>query len=350
MAPGETPEVRLPTLGKRPGPHSSAWKFPCLSPYEAGIVAATLRRIAPVLHFIHAGAMNKIVNLVLSSVLFVLCASAAEKNSQLERDKLPVPADGKIPIAFMLGPDAEVVDFSGPWGVFEYVQLEGRDGSPFQPYTVAATRNPLKVSAGLTIVPDYTFENAPAPRVIVVPAMAKIDDPPMLAWLQKWAPKSDLTLSVCNGAFILGKAGLLSGKTATAHHGALGMLGVEFPDVTVRRGARFVDAGKISTAGGLTSGIDLALHVVERYFGRTVAEQTAGNLEYQGQGWKDPDSNRAFAKRPVSSPGHPICPVCESALGPNAKIRETYKGQEILFCSESCKKHFDQNPARFFSP
>src|SRR5437764_874558 len=82
----------------------------------------------------------------------------------------------------------------------------------------------------------------------------------------------------------------------TTHHSAYRELAAAFPDITVKRGARFVDQGNIASAGGLSSGIDLALHVVERYFGRDVAQSVAYNMEYQGQGWLNADSNEIYAK------------------------------------------------------
>jgi transcriptional regulator GlxA family with amidase domain len=99
------------------------------------------------------------------------------------------------------------------------------------------------------------------------------------------ASSTDVIMSVCTGAFQLGKAGLLSGKTATTHHDFLDRFAESFPDVTVKRGLRFVEEEKISTAGGLSSGIDLALRVVDRYFGRDVAQATATYMEYQSKGW-----------------------------------------------------------------
>jgi transcriptional regulator GlxA family with amidase domain len=84
---------------------------------------------------------------------------------------------------------------------------------------------------------------------------------------------------------MLAKAGLLDGKSATTHHDFLNQLEKNFPKVKVRRGVRFVEGEKISTAGGLSSGIDLALRVVERYFGRPAAEKTSAFMEYQGTGW-----------------------------------------------------------------
>jgi len=97
----------------------------------------------------------------------------------------------------------------------------------------------------------------------------------MREWLRKISQIADVTMPVCTGAFQLAKAGLLAGKSATTHHEFLDRLEKDFPDVNVARGVRFVEGERISTAGGLSSGIDLALRVVERYFGRKVAETTA---------------------------------------------------------------------------
>jgi transcriptional regulator GlxA family with amidase domain len=210
---------------------------------------------------------------------------------------LTVPASGFINVAFLISPGAEVVDFTGPWGVFEYVFIGKYYRRPFKLYTVAASRDPIKVSGGMTIVPNHTYGDAPAPNVIVVPAMnTETLAPAALDWLRSAQKETDVTMSVCNGSFVLGKAGLLDGKNATAHHGGYGSFRAEFPKVNLIRGMRYVEDGKIATSGGLTSGVDLALRVVERYFGREVAKKTASNLEYQGTGWMYPKSNAQFAK------------------------------------------------------
>jgi transcriptional regulator GlxA family with amidase domain len=95
-------------------------------------------------------------------------------------------------------------------------------------------------------------------------------------------------MSVCTGAFQLGKAGLLDGKKATTHHEFFDKFQKEFPNVTLLRGHRFVQSDDVLyTAGVLTSGIDLALHIVEKFYGRDAAQKTANYMEYQGKGWSD---------------------------------------------------------------
>lgn len=202
--------------------------------------------------------------------------------------KLTAPSKGKIPVAFTISEGATVIDFAGPWEVFQDVMIESRgsnhdDQMPFQLYTVSDTTAPVSGSGGLKLVPDYTFESAPQPKVIVVPAQR--GSQAQHAWLRKMVGSTDIIMSVCTGAFQLGRAGLLSGKSATTHHDFFEQFEKAFPDVKLKRGLRFVEEEEFSTAGGLSSGIDLALRVVERYFGREVAQTTATYMEYQSKGW-----------------------------------------------------------------
>ena len=130
---------------------------------------------------------------------------------------------------------------------------------------------------------DFTLSQAPQPQVLVVPSSR--GSQAAVEYVRRASAGAHITMSVCTGAFQLGRAGLLSGKEATTHHDFFDDFARSFPDVKLKRGLRFVEGPRISTAGGLTSGIDLALRVVERYFGRATAEQTAFYMEYQSKGW-----------------------------------------------------------------
>ncbi len=273
-------------------------------------------------------------------------SSVASSLATLEPLPAPGPQD-RIPVAFLLSEGAEVVDFAGPWGVFEYVILPDRDTLPFELFTVAETSAPLIVSGGMKVVANYTYENAPQPKVIVIPAQSD-PTPAAIAWLQRAAAGADLTMSVCTGAFLLAESGLLNGRDATTHHGSLAVFAADYQQVRVHRGARFTDSGNVATAGGLTSGIDLALHVVERYFGQDVAEQTILSLEYQGQGWRDPASNAAYAQRPRLTGEPPVCPVCEYVI-PDRIDRPTlaYRGKTYTFCGTGCRDRFERDPEYF---
>ena len=182
-----------------------------------------------------------------------------------------------------------MIDFAGPWEVFQDVMVADAKNQedhrhPFRLYTVSENTEAIEASGGMKIVPDYTFENAPAPKVVVIPAQA--GSKALHAWLRKVVDSTDVTMSVCTGAFQLGRAGLLAGKEATTHHDFYDAFAQRNPKVTLVRGERFVEADRVvATAGGLSSGIDLALHIVQRYFGREAAARTAAYMEYNGTGW-----------------------------------------------------------------
>ena len=226
----------------------------------------------------------------ISSLMGAIAMLVGGAGEAAEPSRLIPPAKGEILVAFVLTEGATMIDFAGPWEVFQDVHVEGRAASmdgmmPFHLYTVSDSRTPIRTSGGMQVIPDYTFDDAPAPRVVVVGAQAGKSER-MLEWLRRSARESDVLMSVCTGAFKLGAAGVLDGKKATTHHDFFDQFAKRFPAVSLQRGKRYVRSdATIFTAGGLTSGIDLALHIVELYFGRSVAEQTAIYMEYEGKGW-----------------------------------------------------------------
>jgi YHS domain-containing protein/putative intracellular protease/amidase len=272
--------------------------------------------------------------------------SSGDNKQATKANSLKPPAQGQIPVAFVISDGAVIIDFCGPWEVFRDVNIPGLEDGPFRLYTVSDTTSPIHAGGGMQIIPDYSLANAPAPKVIVIPAQSKPSEG-MLKWIRESTKNTDVTMSVCTGAFVLAKTGLLSGKTATTFHGAFVPFAMQFPDIQLKRGARFVENGNLATAGGLSSGIDLALRVVERYYGREIAKKTAYNMEYQGQGWMNPDSNQVYASAPVSTAEHPLCPVCGMDVDPKTAPRSVYKGTTYYFCSDDDKKTFDVAPDKF---
>ena len=205
---------------------------------------------------------------------------------------LQPPEGRKIRVAIVLTEGAVVIDYAGPWEVFENVHIGTGDMDqmmPFELYTVSGDRKPIHTSGGMkpgmTVVPDYAFADAPTPDVVVVGAQS--GDEQLGPWLRKVHEQHALIMSVCTGAFRVAETGLLDGKSATTHHASLQRLANQYPRIAVRRSVRYVESDPlILTAGGLSSGIDSALHVVQLYYGPQVAQATADYMEYQGQGWK----------------------------------------------------------------
>ena len=199
---------------------------------------------------------------------------------------------GPIPVAILLGPNATLIDFAGPW---EILGAAAYSCAGFNAYSVAATLDPVLCDDGRTtmgggkpasaprILPDFTFANAPQPGVVIVGAQDG-DDERTIEWIRHVATKADLVASVCVGAFLLAKTGLLDGKRATTNRNAYDDFQKSFPKVTLVRGVRFIDNGNVATATGLTAGIDLALHIVERYYGSAVTQKLADYEEWRRLG------------------------------------------------------------------
>lgn len=192
---------------------------------------------------------------------------------------------GTIKVAFVLSEGANVMDIAGPWEVFQDTMLDDDKGTmPFVLYTVAASKAPLHTSGsgapGMTITPDYSFDDAPTPDIVVVGAQS--GGLALREWIKRQHAADKTLLSICTGAFELANAGLLNGKPATTHHDYADTLHKAFPDIKLVREVRYVQADPHTyTAGGLTSGIDLSLHIVAQYFGDKQAQRTADFLEYR---------------------------------------------------------------------
>jgi len=183
------------------------------------------------------------------------------------------------------------LDVAGPFEVFSRTRLvpgvESRrteEGAPFDVFTVARTREAVTASGGLVLVPRYSFEDAPPIHLLLVPGgfgtRPLLQDTETIDWIRRTAAAARKVASVCTGALLLARAGLLEGRRATTHWGAFGLLASLGRNITIDREARFVD-DSVLTSAGVASGMDLAFHVVDTLFGRDVADETAHYLEYR---------------------------------------------------------------------
>ena len=187
--------------------------------------------------------------------------------------------------------DVEVLDFAGPFEVFSRVRLEPGVASrrsdasaPFNVFTIAALPGTLTATGGLVIQPTHTFANLPRIDLLIVPGgfgtRPLLEDAPAIDWIRSTSDAAQQTMSVCTGSLLLAKAGVLSGRRATTHWGALELLGSIDPSIRVEHSVRAVHDGVHSSAG-VSAGIDMALDVVEELHGREVADETARYIEYR---------------------------------------------------------------------
>mgnify|MGYP001226932849 CR=1 FL=1 len=196
-----------------------------------------------------------------------------------------------ISVGIYIFPDAEVLDFAGPYEVFTTASRVFRRTSPSLPepftvFTIAREAGTVKARAGLVVRPDYTFAHHPPIDVLLVAGGIVTDElntPAVAEWIAHTSASAKLTASVCTGSFLLARAGLLDHRSATTHWEDISELRALFPAVSVVERRRWVDEDSIVTSAGISAGIDMSLHLVERLAGRELAVRTARQMDYDWQ-------------------------------------------------------------------
>ncbi len=189
-------------------------------------------------------------------------------------------------VGILLFDRVEVLDFAGPYEVFS--QAKNDDDTPCLRVLTVAAIPEIRCNGGLRVLVDETFDSCPALDTLVIPGGPGADDrtdeqdESLIPFIQRRAPKTQLVASVCTGAFILGRAGLIDGLRATTHSSLLDRFRMEFPRIDLVK-EKVVDQGSIITAAGVSSGIDLSLYLLERWFGPSVRQRSARNLDGE---WK----------------------------------------------------------------
>jgi transcriptional regulator GlxA family with amidase domain len=193
-----------------------------------------------------------------------------------------------ISVGIFVFDEIEVLDFAGPYEVFTTAtRVSSRaDGSrpvPFNVFTIAKDKNTIRTRPGLIVQADYTISNHPPIDLLLVPGgvvTAELATSTVSDWISTLSPRPRLIASVCTGAFLLAKAGLLDGKLATTHWEDVDDMRAMFPSVTVLEGRRWVDENSIVTSAGISAGIDMSLHLVERLVDRELSLRTAHQMDY----------------------------------------------------------------------
>ena len=187
--------------------------------------------------------------------------------------------------------EVEVLDLGGPFEVFSTAsrmkaRLQPGAAKPFEVFTIADTMRTVRARGGLMVQPNFDISNHPAIDLFIVPGgvvTAELKRDSIIGWITRTAAKASLTASVCTGAFLLGKAGLLRGKTITTHWEDIDDFRSMFPDIPVQDKNRWVDAGTIVTSAGISAGLDMSLHLVARLEGEELAVRTARQMDYDWQ-------------------------------------------------------------------
>ncbi|HEX4964136.1 MAG TPA: DJ-1/PfpI family protein [Thermoanaerobaculia bacterium] len=189
-------------------------------------------------------------------------------------------------VAIVVYDGVELLDFAGPVEVLQNAARFGANGQDpaFKLYTVSRTKEPVLSLRLVHVTPDYSIADSPKPDILILPgggAESVLDDPAWMEWVKTSGRDAEVVMTVCTGAFIAGRAGLLDGIEATTWYAAIPGLREEFPNTRVQTGRRFVDSGKVITTAGVSAGIDGSLHLVARLLGRAVADRTTEYMEYK---------------------------------------------------------------------
>jgi transcriptional regulator GlxA family with amidase domain len=192
-------------------------------------------------------------------------------------------------IGILIFDDVEVLDFCGPFEVFSVaakITQEAGQEPALTVFTLAerADGQPIRCVGGLLVQPHYSLDNHPPIDLLVVPGgwgtRREVENTRLIDWIRVQAAQAQLTASVCTGAFLLGRAGLLERRQVTTHWASIERLRASLPGAVVLENTRYVDEGAIVTSAGISAGIDMALHLVARLHGDDLARQTARRMEY----------------------------------------------------------------------
>lgn len=199
-------------------------------------------------------------------------------------------------VGILIFADVEVLDFCGPYEVFAATRLdEARQVAPFAVHLVGESEGPVAARGGMRVLPDVTIADCPPLHVLVVPGgqgvRAELHNPALLDWIRARGRAVETLTSVCTGSMLLGKAGLLNGRSATTHWTTLDWMAESYPETEVIRDQHVVEDGHVLTSAGISAGVDMALRVVARYHGEAIARATARHMEYPF-----PDDNRRRVK------------------------------------------------------
>jgi len=192
-------------------------------------------------------------------------------------------------VGIYLFPEIEVLDFAGPYEVFTTatrVAARQNSGSPstFNVFAIAENLDPVRARAGLQFVPDFTLNTHPQIDLLIIPGgvvSAELEKPHVINWVNRSAASSQITASVCTGAFLLAKAKVLLSHRATTHWEDVDDLKNAFPALDLITNVRWVDEGAVVTSAGISAGIDMSLHLVARLADMSLAERTARQMEFE---------------------------------------------------------------------
>lgn len=186
-------------------------------------------------------------------------------------------------IGIYIYPQAEVLDFSGPFEVFSTASRIAGSQQLFRVFLIAQSKHPVSARGGFRVCPQHTIRNHPELDLLIIAGGVHTDEmqkPAVISWIAQQAKTSCLIASVCTGAFLLAKAGVIEQQKVTTHWQDIDDLQQQFAKLQVEKNVRWVEQGDVITSAGISAGIDMSLYLVSKLHNQTLAEKTARQMEY----------------------------------------------------------------------
>ncbi|MDW7670399.1 MAG: DJ-1/PfpI family protein [Bacillota bacterium] len=200
---------------------------------------------------------------------------------------------GLLRVGIYLFDKVELLDFAGPYEVFS-VTSELNDFGMFQVFTISRDGRPVQTISGLKVIVDYSFDNHPPIDLLVIPGgvgtRSEVKKEMVIDWIKRMHRQNQITMSVCSGSILLGKAGLLDDMESVTHHEVFELLEKAAPRTIINPDERWIDNDRVMTSAGISAGIDLSLHLVEKLYGSEVKKRTVIYMEYGD--WKKYTANK----------------------------------------------------------
>ncbi len=187
-------------------------------------------------------------------------------------------------VGILLFDEVEVLDFAGPYEVFSITTLN--DGTKGFNVFTCAPKSSISARNGLKVIPDKDIQNITKTDILIIPGgygaeKIEINNDKLLNWIKGMSDKTQIIASVCTGAFLLAKIGLLNGKDVITHWMDIDELQKQYPQIKIKHNVRYTDNGRILTSGGISAGIEMSLHIIKRLYGEDIALKTAQRMEYR---------------------------------------------------------------------
>lgn len=194
-----------------------------------------------------------------------------------------LPQGRTLVVGFVIVDGVFNTELTAPYDIFHHTPFHTKPRPGMQVFTVSPDGKPVRTYEGLVIQPDHSFESAPPMDVLVVASAehskdTDLENQGLIAWVKERGRKATYVVSLCDGAFVLAKAGLLDGRASTTFPSDVGEYQAKFPQLDVRSDVSFVHDGPMLTSQGGARSFDVALYLVDHIWGTAVAKNVARGL------------------------------------------------------------------------